>query len=170
MQTSLSHSVVINMPRAEAWTRLRDLSLAHNYVPGLVGTEIRTALREGVGASRRVYQTPERGIDETVVEWSEGEGFLIRLHRGDKGAPPPFAQASFRYWLEDVDADHTRLVTTLAYTPRWGALGRWFDRKVLRKAVGDNVRAVARGLKDFYERGIAVDAARHAELRRTAAD
>ena len=91
METTLSHSVVIEMPRAAAWSRLRDLTLAHNYVPGLVKTEVTTALREGVGASRRVYQTQARWIDETVTEWADGQGFLIRLHRGDQGAPPPFA-------------------------------------------------------------------------------
>jgi hypothetical protein len=165
VQSSLSHSVVIDMPRAAAWSRLRDLTLAHNYVPGLVRTELLSAQREGAGASRRVFQSATRWIDETVTEWHERQGFLIRLHRGDAGAPPPFAEASFRYWLEDAGEGRTRLTTTLSYTPRWGALGRWLDRRVLRKAVGANVRDVATGLKDFYERGKPVDAARRAELR-----
>lgn len=165
MDSTATHSVVIGMPRAAAWARLRDLSLAHNYVPGLVRSEITTAVGEGVGASRRVYQSPTRSIDETVTEWVDGQGFLIRLHRGERGAPAPFASATFRYWLEDQDAQHTRLTTTLAYTVRWGALGRWLDRKLLGNAVRRNVRDVAICLKDFYERRKPVDKARLHELR-----
>lgn len=165
MDSSATHSVVIGMPRAIAWSRLRDLSIAHNYVPGLVGTEITTALREGVGASRRVYQSATRSIDETVTEWVDGHGFLICLHRGERGAPPPFANATFRYWLEDEGEERTRLTTTLAYTVRWGALGRWLDRRVLGPAVARNVRDVAICLKDFYEHGKPVDKARLRELQ-----
>lgn len=152
MHRSISHAVTIAMPRARAWARLRDLSLAHNYVPGLVRTELHCGACEGVGASRRVYQGGTRWLDETVIEWVDGHGFVIRLHREDSGAPAPFVEASFRYWLEDEGAAQTRLTTTLAYTPRWGAVGRLLDRLLLARAIGANVRAVATGLRDYYER------------------
>jgi hypothetical protein len=158
METTVSHSVTLAMPRAQAWRKLRDLSLAHRYVPGLVKTELHAGPREGVGASRRVFQRETRWIDETVIEWRDGHGFVIRLHREQQGAPAPFAAATFRYWLEDEGATGTRLTTTLAYTTRWGALGRLFDRLVLTPAIGRNVRAVAERLKVFYEGGDAAAA------------
>ena len=40
MTREVTAQVVIDLPRAEAWDKLRDLSLAHNYVPGIVKTEI----------------------------------------------------------------------------------------------------------------------------------
>ena len=65
MYTTVSHSVTFDMPRAQAWERLRDLTLAHRYVPGLTKTELHAGPREGVGASRRVYQGERRWLDET---------------------------------------------------------------------------------------------------------
>ena len=64
--------LVINMPREQAWEKLKDLSLAHNYVPGLVKTEITTSEKTGIGASRKVYQTQTKGINETVTEQEFG--------------------------------------------------------------------------------------------------
>ena len=165
MNRSATYSVLIAMPRAAAWEKLSDLSLAHHYVPGLVRSEIITATKMGLGASRRVYQSETRCIDETVIEWQEGQGFLIRLHRGDKGAPPPFREATFRYWLEDAGVDATRLTTTLAYTPRWGVLGRMLDRLLLAKAIRGSVRDVAICLRDFYQTGQAVTPERLQTLR-----
>ena len=93
MTREVSAQVVIDMPREQAWARLRDISLAHNYVPGIVRIEIVSARTEGVGASRYVWRNARSYLQETVVEWWEGEGFLIRLHKGDKPAPP-FRNAS----------------------------------------------------------------------------
>ena len=120
MNNAAEYRVTIAMPRARAWEKLRDLGLAHNYVPGLVRTEITTGARTGVGASRRVYQSETRFLDETVIDWGEGHGFVIRLHRGNNGAPAPFSEATFRYWLDDAEDGNTSLCTTLAYTVRWG--------------------------------------------------
>lgn len=146
--------LVINMPRPQAWEKLQDLSLAHNYVPGLVNTEVTTAKKTGVGASRKVFQTQTRGINETVTEWTEGSGFLIRLHRGEKGAPPPFKEAWFRYWLEDGEQPGTTLLsTTLIYNMSMGAFGRWLEKTFLRNIMKNVVRDVAISMKQFYESG-----------------
>ena len=77
-------TTILNMPIEEAWSKLQDFSLAHNYVPGIIKTEITTTKKNGLGASRKVYQSPKRALEETIVEWNEGTGFPIRLHKGDK--------------------------------------------------------------------------------------
>jgi hypothetical protein len=163
-----SHSYSLEMPlaREAAWQRLRDLSVAHHYVPGLTGTEIRTAQREGVGASRRVFQSGGKWLDETVTSWTEGQGFEIRLHRGEEGMVAPFREATFRYWLEDAGVSSTRLVLTLSYTLRWGVFGALLERLAMGRGVTGNLRDVALGLRDYYLSGTPVTDARRAELRR----
>lgn len=161
--------VLIDMPKNQAWTKLRDLSLAHNYVPGLVKTELTTEQTEGVGASRKVYQSETKGIDETVVEWEDGHGFLIRLHRGEDGPPPPFREAWFRYRLDDAGSGKTRLTTRLIYTVRWGGLGAWLERNLLRNAFRGVVRDVAVSLKLFYESGEKTTPERLKQAKQTAA-
>jgi len=167
MEYSHSHSLEMALPREAAWQKLRDLSVAHHYVPGLTGTEIRTALKEGVGASRRVFQGGGRWLDETVTEWAEGQGFEIRLHRAEQGMVAPFREASFRYWLEDAGPSTTRLVLTLSYTLRWGVFGALLERLAMGRGVSANLRDVALGLREYYLSGAPVTDARRGELRRT---
>ena len=167
MEYSHSHSLEMALPREAAWQKLSDLSVAHHYVPGLTGTEIRTALKEGVGASRRVFQGGGRWLDETVTEWAEGQGFEIRLHRAEQGMVAPFREASFRYWLEDAGPSRTRLMLTLSYNLRWGVFGALLERLAMGRGVRANLRDVALGLREYYLSGAPVTDARRAELRRT---
>jgi hypothetical protein len=166
MDHSHSYSLEMPLPLDAAWLRLRDLGVAHHYVPGLTGTEITTALKEGVGASRRVHQTGGGWIDETVTSWTEGHGFDIRLHRGEEGMVAPFREASFRYWLEDAGASRTRLVLTLSYSLRWGMFGTLLERLAMGRGVTGNLRDVALGLREYYLTGNTVTPERRAELKR----
>ena len=110
------------MPLARAWSLMRDLSLAHHYMPGLVGTEILGEPRSGVGARRRVYQSQDRWLLETVLEWHEHSGFLLSVQREDGRSPlPMFAAIWFRYQLLPAaggDDSHCRVRLTLYFRCR----------------------------------------------------
>ena len=102
MTREVSADVIIDMPRAQAWETLSDISLAHHYVPGIVRTEIVSEQAMGVGASRYVYRNAKSYIQETVEEWRDGEGpdaepngvereWSDRIHRlllGDEAESP----------------------------------------------------------------------------------
>jgi len=151
MTRKVSTQIVLDMPRDKAWEKLRDISLAHNYVPGIIKTGIVSEQREGVGASRYVYRNQKSYIQETVVEWDEGQGFLIRLHRGDKPAPP-FRNARFRYRLADEGPDKTLFSASLEYELPWGALGAWLEKR-MEKVVQSTIDDVAIAMKLYYESG-----------------
>jgi hypothetical protein len=101
MPSVASYEIHVDLPRARVWDGLRNLSRAPLYVPNLTGIEFTTAQHEGVGTSRRVFQTNGKSLDETVVKWDDGFGFTLRLHDGDK-APAPFKQAWFDYRIADA--------------------------------------------------------------------
>lgn len=151
MPQTATADVIINLPRARAWEKLRDISLAHNYVPGIVKTEIITDQQEGVGASRYVYRNGKSYIQETVTEWREGEGFRIKLHKGDKPAPP-FREAYFDYQLDEAGPEQTRFTATLGYQMPWGGFGEWLGRRMLG-FVQSTVKDVATAMKLYYETG-----------------
>ena len=130
MTQEVSTQVVIDLPITQAWQKLRDISLAHHYVPGIVKTEIVSERAEGVGASRYVYRNAKSYIQETVEEWQDGQGFLIRLHKGDKSAPP-FKNGWFRYQLQEQGQQQTLLTTSLKYELPWGPAGRWLAKKLV---------------------------------------
>ena len=148
---SATSEVMIDLPIEEAWSRLRDLALAHNYVPGIIRTEITTPDARGPGASRRVYTSESDYINETVAEWVEGQGFTLTLHRDDGSAPVPFGEASFTYRLETAGDASTRLFTELRYTLPGGCLGNWLGGLLLGSTIQGRQAEVAERLKAFYE-------------------
>jgi uncharacterized membrane protein len=152
MTTTVTTVITVDLPRATVWEGLRDLTRAPFYVPGLTGVEIRTEMREGVGASRRVYQAKGQPLDETVESWDDGYGFVIRLHNGDK-APAPFTQAWFDYRLADGPGGTTLFRPSLIYALPWGPLGAVLNALVVKGFALGNLRKVAEGFKGYYETG-----------------
>ena len=157
MSQSVSAHILIDLPLKEAWAKLRDISLAHHYVPGIVKTVVISTRAEGVGASRYVYRNGHSYIQETVQEWQDGKGFLIRLHKGDKPAAP-FRSASFRYALAAHGADQTEFTATLTYEMPWGRLGAWLGAR-MAKVVQATIADVALSMKLYYESGVPTTAA-----------
>lgn len=145
-------SVVADIPLNEAWAILQDFSLAHNYVPGLSKTEIVSKRRSGVGAHRKVYDNDGGFLEETIIDWREGEGFVIRLHEGDDPMMP-FKRVEFSYQLVAGETGQTLIVLVMVYEMPLGyageKLGQWF----IEAPIEDNLVQVAAGMKYFYETG-----------------
>lgn len=148
MPAIASHSVLINLTPQAAWAKLRDLSLPPHYVPGLTGCQFHPGAREGVGASRRVFRKGGQWLDESVVQWQEGVGFVLILHKARSGAPFPFREASFSYALQ-AEGEATRITTQMNYSLRGGRL----VEMLLAKAFNNVVRQIAENLKAYYETG-----------------
>jgi Polyketide cyclase / dehydrase and lipid transport len=144
--------VDVALPPAAAWERMRDFSVAHRYVPDITRTEITTAAREGVGASRRVYGADGDYLEETVVAWRPGEGFAIRLHRGAEPMAP-MKSAEFRYGMAPLDAQHTRVTLALLLEMPLGGVGAWLGEHLARPTMEEQLVQIAAGLRHYYETG-----------------
>ena len=147
-----SVEVTAALPRADAWAVLSDFSLAHNYVPDLVRTEIVSSKQRGIGAHRRVYDEEGGYLEETIVEWIEGEGFVIRLHDGEEPLTP-FRHIEFIYALADSGSAATRIELALVFDMPWGWLGDYLAQWFIVPMMEDNLVQVAAGMKYFYETG-----------------
>jgi hypothetical protein len=149
MDNEAAHTVFLEMPGEQAWNILRDLTLSGNYVPGITHAEITTDIKEGVGASRRVYPI---AMDETVIEWREGHGFVLKLHFGEGKPTFPFEAANCSLMLED-GWNRTKLHHALMYTIRFGIVGKILDRLILNRIVKSRIRKITDNMKYFYETG-----------------
>ncbi len=135
----------------ECWDKLRDLSLAKDYVPGVTDIEFVSQNRTGLGASR-IAHSKLATLHETVVEWNEGRGFLLRLHRGDK-PPRPWKNASFRYAIEP-DGVATLIDLSMTYTFGFGPLAPLLER-LARRPLQRNLDRLAARLARYWETGSA---------------
>lgn len=150
MPSTVTAKASIALPIETCWEKLRDLTRAVHYVPGLTECRITTEQKEGVGASRRVVSRQAGAMDETVTEWEEGEGFTIRLHKGTAPARP-FREAHFRYQLVRA-GEHCEIHTGMTYELAFGVLGVLLDTLIMRRMLGRSVQGVADGLAAYYER------------------
>lgn len=162
LKEAVAH-VHVAMPRAEAWEKLRDISLADNYVPGVKAIRIDTEQREGVGASRTVFMENGSEMQETVEEWTDGHGFLIRLHKGDKVAVPIFKQFYFRYRIDD-DGEGTVFSPAMLYETRFGPIGALLGLAI-QKAFGKAVRDIGLAMREYYLTGQKVTPERLKQLK-----
>jgi len=158
------------VPRSieDCWTRFLDLTRAKDYVPGLTDTVVTTDEKQGVGASRIVSHQQFGDMNETVVQWDEGIGMTIRLHKGDKPATP-FKEAHFRYEFRDIgEPDACEIHCSITYTLPGGPLGRLADALFLRRLFARNVVDSAVCLAENYRTDEPVDHSKLPELRKTA--
>jgi len=149
---NVSSEIIINLPRAQAWERLRDLSKAHYYVAGVTKTRIDTPQTEGVGTSRTVFLKKMEPLEETVVEWNEGYGFVLNLHRDGKPMTP-FKKAEFVYAIEDAGPNQTRFKPQMRYVINDNFFAKLLERFVMRGLMQKNAASVAQSLKQYYETG-----------------
>ena len=172
MSTTVRAAAPISLPIETCWQSLRDLTRAQHYVPGLTNTTISTDYKEGLGASRIVTHKQFGEMDETVIRWDEGQGFTVRLHKGDKAARP-FKRASFRYELRPIsnspsDRDRCEIHTALVYELPFGLIGRLFDRLLLGRIFRLSVIDTAVCLAENYQTGQPVPESRRSQLRANA--
>ena len=142
MRYKAIHSVNLQISTEEAWNKLRDLSLAPLYVPGVKSMEFVTRKQEGVGAARIVY--PQK-LKEEVVAWKPGKEVLLRLSKKGRESFFPFKKSVFRYSL--VETGNTYMKLSLEYDPILGKLGHILLGRVIKKRI---IRT-AKSLKQFYE-------------------
>ena len=131
-------TVQIELSEEKIWEKLKDLSLACNYVPGVKSIIFNTKKLKGKGTSRKVL--PQK-LDETVIKWNEGSGYTLKLHKGYKDSFFPFKKAYFEYRITN---NPEGIYLCLAYIP---SLSNFVIRNVIKR----RVRKIANNMKKFYE-------------------
>jgi hypothetical protein len=170
MSTTVRGAAAIPLPLETCWQKMRDLTRAKDYVPGLSDCVVTTAAKEGVGASRVVTHKQFGAMNETVVVWDEGRGITLRLHKGDKPARP-FAEAFFRYEFRPAASGSVagcEIHTALTYRLPFGPVGRLLDRLFLRRLFQQNVVDAAVCLAEYYRTERPVPRTELPRLRRNA--
>ena len=142
----------VELDHGAAWRRMRDLSMAHMYVPGLAPVTFVGPQREGPGTHRRVRMYGLPAMDETVTAWREGEGFTLRLQRGTSGPLPPLRELYFDYGLEVRDG-RVWLVNRMRYEVGLGPFGILLERLLLRPIFRRQLHDITLAQKLYYETG-----------------
>jgi len=143
MKFKAIHSINLKISPDEAWDKLKDLSLAPYYVPGVKSMEFITRIKEGVGAARIVY--PQR-LREEVLKWEDKKEVLLDLSKRGSSKFFPFKKSRFRYTITETGG--TFMSLSLEYEPILGNLGHLLFGKIIKNRIINT----ANNLKEFYEK------------------
>ena len=89
--TILKSQIRINAPKEQVWAELANLGDIQNYHPGVKISHYTSETKKGIGASRHCDFGANRTIEESAIDWKEGEEYTLKLHSGKK--MPPFKSA-----------------------------------------------------------------------------
>ena len=140
----------------DVWQRLSDLSQVQHYVPFVKGSEIMTEQKTGEGVQRIAWLENQRTVQEEVIEWDDGQGYLLRLN--DVSFFLPFHDMETRYRIESDDEQglQTDLAITLTVRPRFGLLGQWFLTPWITPRLQQQLDELADGVTTYFETELSV--------------
>jgi len=112
----------VEAPVDAVWAVLADFPNIADWNGGVKKSFSTNDQTDGVGATRHCDLSPAGGLEETVVEWNEGEKLVISI---DSTSKLPFKSglATFSF---DETASATSVSVQYAYEPRFGPVGRLF--------------------------------------------
>lgn len=152
----LQSQSLINKPVAEVWQQLSDLSQTQNYVPFVNGSDITTDQKKGEGVQRTAWLENRRTVQEEVIEWDDGQGYVLRLNKASFFLP--FHDMETRYHIDPDDEQglQTDLAITLTVRPRFGLLGKWLLTPLIAPRLQQQLDELADGVKYCLETGLTV--------------
>jgi hypothetical protein len=140
-------SINIKSSKEKAWDVLSDFNNVYTWAPGVEESYGLTDLNQQVGAGRHCKLDGFGEIDEYVIEWNEGSGFVY-----DVTPLGPLTNAISRWSLES-HGQTTKLVVDFNYDIRFGIIGRIMHKLVMRKKLENSLPDTLISLKKRIESG-----------------
>lgn len=149
--TRVTREIRIDAPAGRVWEVLADFGGVYRYNPNVASSHATSETRQGVGASRHCDLTTSGvTLEERIVEWTEGESYLVDIYGGSK--VPPFKQARARLAVRP-DGEGAIVTGTLEYSLKFGPVGALMDRLLVAPRFSKAWTRMLAGLKHYTETG-----------------
>ncbi|AMO54746.1 hypothetical protein GZ77_23910 [Endozoicomonas montiporae] len=152
----LQSQAFINQPVLQVWEKLSDLSQLQSYLLFVDDSEVTKLQKKGEGTQRTIYLKNKHNVQEEVIEWDQGQGFVLRLHKPSFFLPFHDVETRYRIESDDEAGLRTDLAVTLTVRPRFGLLGRWLLAPFMTTRFQRLLDDLADGLKYYCETGLPV--------------
>ncbi len=120
--TTFSEQISIRADKEHVWEVLADIGAIYRWNPGVVDSRLTSDGEVGLGSERYCGLGGKNYLNETVIEWKQGEGLTMRIMATNL----PFKTADIRFSLEQQDAN-TFVTVSPSYILKFGLLGKLLD-------------------------------------------
>ena len=145
--TTLTNSISIDAPLTRVWAILANLAELADYDPTVRSAQVSSTAETGVGSSRKVtMRDGKHWFEERVTTFQPSAALAFEL----TSCNFPISRLNHSYRFSEV-AGNTTVIQEMAYTPKFGLLGKLMDAAMLRRSFSTGVNAFLGGLKKHAE-------------------
>lgn len=153
--TSIRREIHINKPQAAVWSKMANLGNIMDFHPIVNKSYYVTEQEEGIGAGR-VCELDNMNIQETTIDWKEGEYYTVEVEP-ISGQAPPMTNIYGTLGVNDNGDGTSTAYMTINYTMKYGPVGWLLDHLMVRSTYTKMVEDTIAGLKHHSETGQLVD-------------
>jgi ribosome-associated toxin RatA of RatAB toxin-antitoxin module len=145
--TILHNEIAINASPDKVWSVLTDITALEKYDPTVLGSDLVSTNRNGIGATRKVRMKDGKNwFVEKVTGWEQGKALSFQL----TDCSFPINSLSHSYSFSS-DGTGTTVRQVMTYEVKFGMLGKFMDRLMIRKQTDKGIKLFMGGLKNFVE-------------------
>jgi ribosome-associated toxin RatA of RatAB toxin-antitoxin module len=146
--TTIRNEILIKAPVEKIWQALTEIDWLEKYDPTVKKSTALTAVKNGMGAKRKVEMLDGKNwFEESVTEFNVNKALTYEL----TACSFPIHKLKHRYSFETVRGE-TKVKQVMDYTVKFGLLGRLLDAVMIRKQSDNGIKKFFAGLKAFTEK------------------
>ena len=143
----LQNERTIRASREKLWSLLANLEELEKYDPTVSRSVSLSPGAKGPGAARKVHMKDGKNwFEEKITVWRPNEELAYQL----TACSFPVSGLSHSYTFEPVK-EGIRVTQLMEYTVKFGLLGRWMDKWMIRKQTQAGIDKFFDGLKKYSE-------------------
>jgi uncharacterized protein YndB with AHSA1/START domain len=144
---TLHDEMTIHASPEALWRILTGLELLAAYDPTVKTATLLSTQETGLGAARRVTMRDGKNwFEEKIVVFEPNQALAYQL----TDCSFPIQGLRHSYTFEQI-GNQTKVRQVMAYTVKFGWLGRLLDRLMIRKQTDSGVKKFFAGLKEYAE-------------------
>jgi len=140
-------SIIINTPTSAVWNVLKDFGNVSDWAPTVTKSHYLSSQTSGVGTGRYCHIQGFGSIEESIIEWREGQGFVYTV---TPLGPLDASQSS--WWITELDENISELEVTLDYDVRFSIFGRILHKLIMRKKLEQSLPETLIFTKEYVEK------------------
>ena len=146
--TTLRAEITINRPKNTVWEVLKEIGAIQNFHPLIKKSCTITESENGMGTTRSCVLIPMGEMIEEVVEWDEGNSFVMEVIGGKM--LPPYRFMTGRINLSE-SGNQTKVSFTFSYRLKLGLIGKMMNVLIIRPQFKKAPPMYVKGLKAYVE-------------------
>ena len=145
---------IVNATQEEVWSTLSNYGDIYKFNPGVKKSYITSDKNQGIGATRICELLPVGKVSETIKEWDENHGFLLKVAPLEK--LPPIEKFTTHFKIEKLSVNTSRVSVTVNYSMKLGVTGKILNKILIQPKLEGSIEDLLSGLKAHIEKDVLI--------------